>query len=192
MPAGVWYNEVIDVQAMRPVSGRRGEDWFMPVSPELFRRALGRFASGVTVVTADDGQKRAGLTVSAFCSVSLTPPYVLVCIDHRSQALPVIRNAGRFAVNLLAEGQADISAHFASKIGDKFAAVAWSKGPGGQPLLDDTLGWLECTVIQEVSAGDHFILIGQVEAADIDDSKKPLLYYHSQYQRAVPLQLPNP
>lgn len=164
----------------------------MPVSADVFRRALGRFASGVTVVTAFDGSQRAGLTVSAFCSVSLNPPYILICIDNLSQALPVIQRAGGFAVNFLAADQAHLAAHFASKMDDKFAAIPWRSGPSRHPLLENTLGWLECITAHQISAGDHTIFIGQVEAADVDETREPLLYYHSQYRRAVPLQLPNP
>jgi flavin reductase (DIM6/NTAB) family NADH-FMN oxidoreductase RutF len=169
-----------------------GVESTMPVNSETFRRALGRFASGVTVVTTSDGTQRAGLTVSAFCSVSLTPPYILVCIDQRSQAIDILRRSCRFAVNFLAEEQSDLSTHFASKLPDKFSGVPYRLGALGVPLLDDTLGYLECTLVQEIPAGDHFIYVGQVEYADVNDAKRPLLYYHSQYQSVSPLVPPAP
>ncbi|MCL6598106.1 MAG: flavin reductase family protein [Alicyclobacillus macrosporangiidus] len=159
----------------------------MPVNPDEFRRALGRFASGVTVVTAQANGSAAGITVSAFASVSLQPPYILICIDKQSSTIPVLRAAGAFAVNFLNEDQAHLSNHFASKRADKFAGISCRQGQLGAPLLEDTLGYVECRVVREVDAGDHLLYLGQVEASDVDDTKRPLLYYHSQYHGLAPL-----
>jgi 3-hydroxy-9,10-secoandrosta-1,3,5(10)-triene-9,17-dione monooxygenase reductase component len=153
----------------------------MPVSSEEFRHALGRFASGVTVVTAISQQRDLGLTVSAFCSVSLTPPYILVCIDKRSSAVSVMESTKTFGVNFLAEDQRNLSNHFASKLEDKFADVDWFHGELGMPLLKNALAQLECRVVQAVEAGDHILFIGEVESAMVDDEKQPLLYFNGRY-----------
>lgn len=154
----------------------------MPVSSDAFRHALGRFASGVTVVAiTDTAGGLHGLTVSAFSSLSLNPPYILVCIDKRSSSIAVIEGARQFSVNLLAADQQALSNHFASKLEDKFAGVAWYPSKLGTPILEGVLGWLECTLVQVVDAGDHVIVIGQVEHAVADESKQPLLYYLGQY-----------
>jgi flavin reductase (DIM6/NTAB) family NADH-FMN oxidoreductase RutF len=154
----------------------------LPVEQDTFRRVLAHFASGVTIVTMSDGRQTAGLTVSAFCSVSLNPPYILVCINHESSALEVVRNSGAFAVHILAEGQADLSTRFASHGIDKFAGLSYHIGTLGAPILDGVLGHLECSLVQEIPAGDHSILIGQVETGTVTDGQRPLLYYTGRYR----------
>src|SRR5215207_5041096 len=107
----------------------------MPIDPEHFRQGLGQFPSGVTVVTTLDGQGRPqGLTVSSFASVSLLPPLVLVCVDDKAEAQAAIRESGRYAVSILAEGQADISRRFAFG-GDLKFEVPFLVGPFGLPLV---------------------------------------------------------
>ncbi|GGJ09933.1 flavin reductase [Alicyclobacillus cellulosilyticus] len=155
----------------------------MPVTSEAFRQALSRFASGVTVVTTASGGQKAGLTVSAFSSLSLEPPYILVCIDKSSSSCAVLRSAGAFAVNILASDQAHLSQHFASRLEDKFAQVDYHPGLAGIPVLHGTLASLECRLVQELDGGDHFIYIGQVERTFVDESKSPLLYYRGQYRQ---------
>ncbi len=158
----------------------------MAVSSEEFRHALGRFASGVTVVTvADERGEATGLTVSAFSSVSLNPPLVLVCIDNRSTSIPVIESVGSFAVNVLTKDQAHLSNRFASRDVNKFDGVAWSKGSLGMPLLSGALAQLECTLAKTVDAGDHTLFIGQVEATNVEDSEQPLLYFNGNYGNFV-------
>lgn len=154
----------------------------MPVNADQFRSALGHFASGVTVVTMANGDRLAGLTVSAFTSVSLNPPYVLVCIDKQSSTLDLLRAAKAFAVNLLSDNQVDLSNRFASKSEDKFSGVPYRLGQLAVPILDNTLGFVECRLVQEIDAGDHIIFMGQVEQADVNIDKQPLLYYHGKYR----------
>lgn len=154
----------------------------MPVTPDEFKQALGRFASGVTVVTTADNDKLGGLTVSAFSSLSLDPPYILVCIDKRSSANALIQSSRVFAVNILAKDQADLSNHFASRREDKFAGVAYHMGRLGVPILENTLAALECALVQVVDGGDHYIYIGQVEHSSVAEGKEPLLYYRGQYR----------
>jgi 3-hydroxy-9,10-secoandrosta-1,3,5(10)-triene-9,17-dione monooxygenase reductase component len=154
----------------------------MPVDSDAFRHALGRFASGVTVVTTAHEGQLAGLTVSAFSSVSLNPPLVLVCIDKRSSSIDLITRSRVFNVNILASEQEDTSNHFASRIADKFATAQYRTGTLGAPVLVNTLAYLECQLVESVDAGDHIVLIGQVEASEVDETKEPLLYYHGKYR----------
>ncbi|SEG72157.1 p-hydroxyphenylacetate 3-hydroxylase reductase component [Marinobacterium lutimaris] len=152
-----------------------------------FRRALGNFATGITVVTAQSpAGERIGLTVNSFNSVSLDPPLILWSLDKRSaDSLEVIRQSGHFAVNVLAADQLDISNHFARPQDDKFALIRFAEGPGGSPLLDNCAARFHCALHQEVDAGDHWILIGRV--LDFDDlGRAPLLYHQGAYSVALP------
>jgi 3-hydroxy-9,10-secoandrosta-1,3,5(10)-triene-9,17-dione monooxygenase reductase component len=157
----------------------------MTVDPQTFRATMSAWASGVAVVTTSDGTTQAGLTVSAFTSLSLLPPLILVCIDRHSSTLAVIRRAGSFAVNILAEDQADISQRFASRrTQDKFAGAQWHSKTTGAPILDTALAWLDCELSTCYEGGDHLILIGQVLAAGTEPADSgPLLYYRSAYHQ---------
>ena len=153
----------------------------MSLDPDAFRSVLGRFASGVTIVTASDAEGRDhGMTVSAFCSVSLEPPLVLVCIDHMASMFPVLTTATAFAVNVLSHGQEALSRRFAADEPNRFDGVGYSRGQGGCALLDDVLAHLECAVHGRLEAGDHTIVLGQVETADAR-TERPLLYYRGGY-----------
>lgn len=154
----------------------------MAVSSEEFRAALSRFASGVTVVTSVDGEGRPhGITVSAFCSVSLEPPLVLVCIEKLAGSHASLAASGRFSVNLLSSGQQWISDRFASLEPDKFRDVPTAAGPSGLPLIEGSLASLECEVRQAVDAGDHSVFIGEVMSAR-GDGGDPLLYFLGGYR----------
>jgi len=157
----------------------------MPVSSDDFRAALGRFASGVTVVTTKDALGELhGITVSAFCSVSLQPPMVLICIEKTAGSHPALEESNVFIVNLLREGEAGISELFASVRPDKFAQVKFKPGIEGVPVLDDALATLECRVKFSYHGGDHSIFVGDVEKVTIDEGK-PLLYFRGEYGRFV-------
>ena len=151
---------------------------------ETFFALMGAFPTGVTVVTALDaaGLPR-GLTISSVCSVSADPPLALVCVDKKSNTLPAIRHSKRFAVNYLLFGREDLSRLFASKDPDKFAAVAWRPAGNGMPWLnEDTLGLAECTVTQEVDAGDHVVVIGRVDGGRRPEpGSRPLVYFRKRY-----------
>lgn len=154
-----------------------------PVDPTSFRRALGQFASGVTVVTTRDGSGRPqGLTVSSFCSVSLRPPLVLVCVDRRSEAHASFRASGRFGVSVLAEGQERLSRRFATAGRDKFAGVALIEDAGGVPLIRGALAHLECRLTAAHRGGDHSIFVGEVTRL-ARGRGRPLLYHGSAYHR---------
>ena len=152
----------------------------MSVDPDAFRAILGRFASGVTVVTVVDERGRDhGMTVSAFASVSLHPPLVLVCIDDEASIRPVIDKVKHFAVNILSADQEALSRRFATKC-DRFEGLAYDRGKSGVALLGGTLAWLECEVVARHQAGAHEIVIGRVERGENSD-ERPLLYYRGGY-----------
>ena len=155
----------------------------MPVNNEEFRGALGRFASSVSVVTSkcSDGELRA-ITVSAFSSLSLNPPLILICIDNRSSLVEHLIADCSFAVNILGEDQEILSRRFASKEPNRFAGVGYKEGVSGSPLLDHALATLECKVVHNYAGGDHTIVVGEVEATSVTDSK-PLLYFRGGYAK---------
>ncbi len=153
----------------------------MSVDPDMFRAALGRFASGVTVVTARDAKGNDhGMTVSAFCSVSLDPPLVLACIGHEASMHEPMMRGDRFGVSILAAGQEALARRFADQRSDRFDGVGYRRGQLGVALIDDALAHLECTVVDRRDAGDHTIVIGRVEAAEADQGR-PLAYYRGGY-----------
>jgi len=153
------------------------------IGPDEFRRILGHFATGVTVVTTVDADARpTGLTVSAFASLSLDPPLVLVCVAHKAQSYAALRESGRFAVNILSAAQEQASRRFATTRLDKFAGVPHRLSPRGLPLLEGALAYLECTTVATHDEGDHTIFVGRVDAGDVAEGE-PLLYYRGRYAR---------
>jgi flavin reductase (DIM6/NTAB) family NADH-FMN oxidoreductase RutF len=153
----------------------------MNVDPDTFRSVLGRFASGVTIVTAIDSNGHDfGLTVSAFASVSLEPPLVVVCIDHDASLHPVLQHAHHFAVNILSTDQEPLARRFSTLAGDRFDGVGYVRGQTGVAVLDDVLAILECRKLHTFEGGDHSIFIGEVETAHAHTGS-PLLYYRGGY-----------
>ncbi|HSV41292.1 MAG TPA: flavin reductase family protein [Nocardioidaceae bacterium] len=159
------------------------EDGTDPDSQRHFRDVLGRFASGVTVVTSISNGQPVGMTAQSFTSVSLHPPLVLFCPAKTSQAWPAMQRAGFFCVNLLSEGQDEISNKFARRGEEKFAGIPWTPASTGAPLLDGVLGWVDCTVHAVHEAGDHYVVLGQVQDLGVSDAPHPLLFYRGQYHR---------
>lgn len=155
----------------------------MPIDQETFKQALRGWASGVTVVTARAGDRMHGMTVSAFSSVSVDPPLILVCANRASKTHGVIEEGASFAVNILAEHQQDVSNLFASTEHEdsRLDRVPWREGVTGTPLLEGALASLECTVRSAHREGSHTIYIGQVEAVHRSDAE-PLLYYRGGYR----------
>ncbi len=154
----------------------------MSISKNEFRHALGRFASGVTVVTTkDSGGRLHGITVSAFCSVSLEPPLILVCIEKNTGSHYAFEQSDSFVVNLLREDQQYLSDRFASSLPDKFAEVKYYSGIDDLPVLEDVLANLECRLVNSHASGDHTIYVGEIEKATINDGK-PLVYWHGNYR----------
>ena len=158
------------------------------IESDRFRRVLGHFATGVTVVTALDGDRPLGITVNALSSVSLEPPLVMIALDRRRFLTPIVRAAGRYAVNVLAEDQQALSDCFAgapvTPDRQDFCGAAWHEGPTGLPLLDGAIATLECSVVQTFSAGDHDLFIGLVDTLQSATGEPmPLLYYRRRYLR---------
>ncbi len=155
--------------------------FIMPVSEIEFRNALSRFASGVSVVTTRDSQGRFfGITVSAFCSVSLSPPLVLICIEKETASHYAFQESGAFIVNVLKNSQVDLSERFAAPAPDKFEDVAHTPGIAGIPRLHSTLASIECSISGVHEGGDHSVFIGSVESSSVDDGE-PLLYFRGRY-----------
>jgi flavin reductase (DIM6/NTAB) family NADH-FMN oxidoreductase RutF len=152
------------------------------IDSDTFRSVLGRFASGVTIVTTrDESGADHGMTVSAFCSVSLDPPLVLVCIDHSASTDRLLKAHGRFGINVLSSNQEAYSRRFAAEPDTgRFDGIAYGRGDSGVVLLDEALAHLECKVIEHHDAGDHTIFIAEVERAEPRDGR-PLLYYRGGY-----------
>ena len=152
-------------------------------SARRFRDVLGRFCTGVTVVTSMSDGQPVGMTCQSFTSVSLDPPLVLFCAAKTSRAWPLIQRAGFFCVNLLSHDQLELSNGFASKGADKFAGVTWRPSETGAPLLEGVLGWVDCTVYAVHEAGDHYVVVGRVIDLGVEDAPHPLLFYKGQYAR---------
>lgn len=160
----------------------------MTVPPERtrFRGLMGRWATGVSVVTARDAGGDAGLTVNAFLSVSLAPPSVLVSLQDDVDTLPVLERSRAFAVNLLAADQRALSERFARSIpsAEKFRDLAFHRGTTGAALLDGTLGALECRVLAVQPAFDHRLVLGEVVELEVGREAPPLLFFRSGYADA--------
>jgi flavin reductase (DIM6/NTAB) family NADH-FMN oxidoreductase RutF len=155
----------------------------MPVDVEGFKRALSQFASGVTVVTArGPARELLGLTVSSFCSVSLQPPMVLVCIDERSEANVGLAPGSTFGISVLREGQEDVSRLFAWGGPDKFERAALVDDASGVPLVTDALAHLVCRTAAAHAAGDHQVYFAIVERA-VASPGRPLVYHRGDYRR---------
>jgi flavin reductase (DIM6/NTAB) family NADH-FMN oxidoreductase RutF len=153
-----------------------------PIASEEFRRACGRFATGIAVATVLDALGRPhGLTVNSFSSVSLEPPLVLICVGRNVTVADAFRAAEFFGINVLAADQREISDRFARKGLDRFANIPWRRGKTGSPLLAGVLASLECAVHQRIPSGDHEILVGEVVQAHVSEGS-PLLFYASGYR----------
>lgn len=160
-----------------------GDDPEAEESSRKFRDVLGRFCTGVTVVTSVSNGQPVGMTCQSFSSVSLDPPLVLFCPSKSSHAWPQMQRAGFFCVNLLSHDQLDLSNTFAKKGVDKFAGVSWRSSATGAPLLDGVLGWVDCTIYAVHEAGDHYVVIGRVMDLGVEEAPHPLLFYRGRYAR---------
>ncbi|HWI71333.1 MAG TPA: flavin reductase family protein [Baekduia sp.] len=152
------------------------------ITAEVFKEAMGRFVSGVTVVTAVDGGRPVGTTANAVSSLSAEPPMLIICMNRTSTTGAAIRASGCFAVNVLAEDQADLAQRFATKDPDKFQGVDARPGLDGVPLLSGSLATLECRVVEEAVGGTHSVFLAEVATASAREGA-PLTYYRSQFGR---------
>lgn len=156
------------------------------IAPHDFKRALGQFATGITVVTTRDAQGTPlGLTANAFSSVSLDPPLVLVCIDNRSETIPGFQASGLFGVSVLAEDQESWSRRFATAGPAKFADADLALGEHGLTLVPGALAQIECRVAGTHPGGDHTIYVGEVLSLAVRPGR-PLIYHASGYRRLAP------
>lgn len=159
------------------------------IAPHLdmlaFRNAMGRFASGVTVVTGIEGDDPIGFTCQSFYSVSLEPSLVSICVMKSSTTYPRIREAGAFLVNVLHRDQLELSNQFARRGTDKWAGVEWTRSGSGLPVLAGCLIWVECRIYAEHDAGDHVIVVGEVVSmGGLEDEElhEPLLFFKGRYR----------
>jgi flavin reductase (DIM6/NTAB) family NADH-FMN oxidoreductase RutF len=158
---------------VRAIDGRR------------FRGILGHFATGVVAITAIDPETGGpiGLAANSFTSVSLDPALVSFCVAHTSTTWPRLRKAERHCVNILSAPQREVCLRFAAKGVDKFAGLDWAESPGGEPIIDGALAWLECSVEAEYVAGDHVIVVARVHHLDRHHNGDPLIFYKGSYGR---------
>jgi len=153
------------------------------VSSAEFRRACGRFATGVTIASVlDDRGTPHGLTVSSFTSVSLDPPLILICLGHRVSAIDAFRASAHFGINVLAEDQHDLAERFTRKGQDRFEGLKWRRGENGVPILAGVLAAIECVVRQRFTAGDHDVFVGEVVSVRVA-AGAPLIHFASHYRR---------
>lgn len=149
-----------------------------------FREALGHFASGITIVSGVVDGEPIGFTCQSFSSVSLEPPLVSFSVMRTSTTWPRLRAGSGFAVNILADDQAELSTQFARSGTDKWAGVSWSPSTRGNPLIDRTLMWVDCSLESEIDAGDHVIILARVHELSPPDwhTGHPLLFFKGQYR----------
>ena len=153
------------------------------IEPSRFREARGHYASGITVITSLINGEPLGFTCQSFYSVSMSPPLVSFSVMASSASYPGMRQAGRFAVNILSGEQVGISNQFARKGTDKWHGVQWQASPLGNPVIAGSLHWLDCQIHAEHAAGDHLIVIGEVKALKLHEASatQPLLYFKGNY-----------
>lgn len=161
----------------------------MAPTKDHFRKAMGRFATGVTVITTTlDGEKH-GMTANAVTSLSLDPMMLLVCVDKTADTHDILSRAGVFAVNILAAGQSDLSNRFAKKEFDgahEMDDLPLQTAPSGAPIIEGAIAYIDCKTVTEHHGGDHTIFIGEVlDARELND-REPLLFYSGQYGKIVP------
>ena len=157
----------------------------MPPDPELFREVFGRFATGVAVITSTGASGAGGMTANALCSLSLDPLLALVCFENRARTLPIVRESGRFAVNVLSADQEELAGVFASKLpeAEKLDGVE-HRIEWGVPIIEGTLAWAACELRELIAGGDHTIGIGEVVALGLGRGD-PLLWYAGEYHGAL-------
>jgi 3-hydroxy-9,10-secoandrosta-1,3,5(10)-triene-9,17-dione monooxygenase reductase component len=164
-----------------------------PFAPELTwpdaalsRHVLGHYPTGVAVITAMEGDEPIGMSMNSFTSVSLHPALVLFCPADSSSTWPRLREVGRLAINVLSAGQESVSRLFATRDVDRFAEFGWTPGSNGAPLLLDALGWLECRVQAEHPAGDHTVVIAEIQRMGVHgDIGDPLVFFRGAYYAGI-------
>lgn len=158
------------------------------IEPARYRTVLGAYPTGVCLITAvDDDGVRSGMVVGSFTSISLDPPLVGFFPDKGSSTFPGIERAGRFCVNVLGSDQLALCQRFASKNPDKFLDLSHGTSPSGQPVFDEALAWIDCAIERIEDIGDHWLVVGRVEALDLCGGDAPLLFHRGGYHSSVAL-----
>lgn len=157
----------------------------MAFDSALQRKIMGRFATGVTVVTIGKDGQHGGLTANAVCSLSLDPPLVLVAVDKRAGSHAELLEHRCFAVNILASDQEEISQRFAKSGPKDFTGLEWKTAVTGAPILAGTLGYVDCRVSDVLHGGDHDIFVGEIVAGEVSEGQ-PLLYFSGKYRQLAP------
>ncbi len=157
----------------------------MPISSDQFKYVMRQWASGVSIVTMQAEERRHGLTVSGFLSLSPEPPLVLISIGQELTSDTLLQASGAYAVNFLRDDQQKLSDRFAGRLGeiDRFEGLTTHTAATGAPILEDCLAWLDCRVVSSQVVGDHTLFIGEVVAAGVNDAVKPLIYWNADYRR---------
>jgi flavin reductase (DIM6/NTAB) family NADH-FMN oxidoreductase RutF len=165
------------------------------VDSQAFKDVMSQFASGVTVVTTQLNGQHFGLTVSAFTSLSLDPPLVLICLDKKVHAHGIIEQSKVFAVNILRSDQVEVGIRFAGlrpEIQDRFEGMTCGTGVTGSPILPNCLGWIDCNLWERYDGGDHTIFVGEVLASCLTGSAGPLLYHNRAWHGSTTLDVIEP
>ncbi|MEV5647352.1 flavin reductase family protein [Nocardia sp. NPDC052254] len=156
------------------------------MSQTEMRRALGQFASGVTVVTGMDAEGPVGFACQSFASVSLDPPLILFCVDHEGKSWPRIRGTGRFSINVLRENQADLCLRFGSRTGRKYEGLEWEMSKWSTPLLPGVLMRVHAEIHDVHAAGDHDVVIGRVLDLESLTEERPLIFFRGKFGIETP------
>lgn len=156
-----------------------------PFDTARYRQVMGHFTTGVVVVAAIDNGDPVGFTAQTFTPLSIDPPLVSVCPQKTSSSWPRVERAGAFCVNILTADQKDLSTAFAVSGADKFTGVTWKPSPAtGSPIIDGVLAWVDCRIREKHEAGDHWIVVADVEEMDlVVDNGHPLLFFRAGYGR---------
>ena len=156
-----------------------------PIIQEQFRQIMSRFVTGVTIVTTRHDSEIHGLTCNAFCSISLSPPTILVSISTHTRTDGLMRQSRVLAVNVLSDSQADLSKCFTGRHKDKeanrFEGFQWSTAVTGAPIFEGTLAYLDCKIVNAFETGDHTLYVAEVLDSGVHDAQCPLIFYRSRY-----------
>ncbi|NYF59549.1 flavin reductase family protein [Micromonospora purpureochromogenes] len=178
---------------MRSTDSTISDNGVRPVDPAAYREAMARFPSGVAIVTThDEDGTPYGFTASSFCSVSLDPPLVLVCLARSANSFPVFQRSRHFAVSFLRSHHVDLAKRFASKSPDKFGAGGFVRTDGGATVLREALAAVECVIDSRHVAGDHVILVGGVQRVVLPDDGSPVVYFDRGFRALCGGDCPHP
>lgn len=166
------------------LSQRQNHSQSPTLNQDLFRSTVGRFASGITIITGRDHQGPIGFTCQSFYSVSVDPPLVSFSVMRTSTTYPRIRDTGAFTVNVLARDQEALSNQFARRGTDKWAGIPWTPTAQGNPIVEGSVAWLDCMIWAEHDAGDHLIVLGRVIelGTSVEKHPDPLVCFQGQYR----------